>query len=218
MKVYYAAGLKDLAMASGHRGETLTSLGNASHFSRTHAFLMQVWEAFYRYFLKHYLFQHCSETSVEAETILQAIRAGLLVSDQQCKEDKPYYDFIRLTHSVESETSDLYGRFANYRHRLAESNDTLKFWLGFVFQDGLAYVGLYLAIRGGLWDLRLASLKEMCPVFTAFDHIHYLKMLVMANIVLPKICPGNQIPQPDSAKSGSHIWSYGTRYCCQIWS
>ena len=32
---------------------------------------------------------------------------------------------------------------------------------------------------GGLWDFRLASLKGMCAVFTAFDHIHHLKVLVL---------------------------------------
>ena len=117
--------LKHLAIASGHRGETLTSLGNASHFNRTHGFLMQVWKAIY-----HYFFQHRSETSVEAEAILQAIQAGLLVSDQQYKEGESYDS----THSVESENSDLYCRFAKYRNRLAESNDKLKFWLRFVFE------------------------------------------------------------------------------------
>ena len=51
MKVYFEVGLKDLARAVGFRAETLISLGNASNFKRTHAFLMQVWETVYRYML-----------------------------------------------------------------------------------------------------------------------------------------------------------------------
>ncbi len=50
MKVYYDAGFKKLAMASGFGAETLTSLGKASNYKRMHAFLIQVWEAFHRHF------------------------------------------------------------------------------------------------------------------------------------------------------------------------
>ena len=48
MKVYYDAGLKDLAESSGHRGETLTSIKKCSSYKRTHQFLLQAWEATYR--------------------------------------------------------------------------------------------------------------------------------------------------------------------------
>ena len=43
--------------------------------------------------------------------------------------------------------------------------------------DCLAYVGLYLAVRGDSWSLRMASLKEMYPLLTAFDRLNYLKVL-----------------------------------------
>ena len=50
MNVYYDAGLKELAMASGFRAATRTSLAKASNFKHMHAFVMQVWEAFHRHF------------------------------------------------------------------------------------------------------------------------------------------------------------------------
>ena len=54
---------------------------------------------------------------------------------------------------------------------------TWAFWHNFVFQDALAYIGLYLAIRGGMWDMRMGSLKEMCPLFAAIDRLNYRKII-----------------------------------------
>ena len=40
----------------------------------------------------------------------------------------------------------------------------------FVFNDCYIYLALYLAKRGSSWKLRLSSLKQMAPLFTAFDN------------------------------------------------
>lgn len=47
----------------------------------------------------------------------------------------------------------------------------------FVFQDAMAYISLSLAIRSGDWNLRMASIKSMSAVFTAFDHPNYQKLI-----------------------------------------
>ena len=41
----------------------------------------------------------------------------------------------------------------------------------------MAYVGLFLAIRSGDWDLRMACMKKMAPMFTAFNHQIYQKLI-----------------------------------------
>ena len=78
---------------------------------------------------------------------------------------------------MKSDYESVYKDFIAFVEDLARRDDTWKFWYGFVFHDSLVYVGLYLAIRGGTWSLRMASLKEMCPLFTAFDRVNYLKIL-----------------------------------------
>ena len=76
MHVYFRAGLiNDLAKVSGFRTETLTSLGNASKFKRTHAFLMQVWEALYRYCFD--LYMSCCELP-PSESELDGVKDRLL--------------------------------------------------------------------------------------------------------------------------------------------
>ena len=55
--------------------------------------------------------------------------------------------------------------------------DTWKFWVQLVLEDVLTYVGLFLAIRGGDWQLRMTCLKLMAPIFTAFDHNTYQKLI-----------------------------------------
>ena len=67
--------------------------------------------------------------------------------------------------------------FESYKSSEAKQNPTLKFWMQFLLKDGLAYVALYLAMRSGNWELRVAALKLMGPLFNAYDRPKYSKLL-----------------------------------------
>ena len=45
MKVYFDAGLRDLAETAGCRGETFSSSAKCSNFKQTNHFILQAWEA-----------------------------------------------------------------------------------------------------------------------------------------------------------------------------
>ena len=177
MKVYYEAGLKSLAVASGHRAETLKSIGKASNFKHTHAFIMQVWEAMFREFFKQYLLSVDAEAIPECEAMFEIIKYNLLDCNKKCMEDDTFADYSDKMKVVSEVSEALYTEFMKFVDDMAKKDDTWKFWHGFVFHDCLAYVGLYVAIRGGRWGLRMAALKEMCPLFTAYDRVNYLKIL-----------------------------------------
>ena len=77
---------------------------------------------------------------------------------------------------------------------MANNDDTCiwRYWIQFVFEDALPYIGLFLALRSGDWDLRIASLKQMAPVFTIFNHKtcqkvisqHLTNLLQMPNSII----------------------------------
>ena len=79
------------------------------------------------------------------------------------------------------ETSKIIGtlatEFSLWAEEMTDRDDTWQFWSQFVFVDGIAYVGQFLAMRSGDWHLRQASIKLMARVFTAFDHQIYQKVI-----------------------------------------
>ena len=60
---------------------------------------------------------------------------------------------------------------------MVRTNDTWRFWVQFVFEDAMAYLSLFIAICSGNWDLRVASIKSMAAIFTAFDHPTYQRVI-----------------------------------------
>ena len=168
MKVYYHAGLKDIASCSGYKAETLNSLEKCSNFKRTHSFLMQVWEAMYTEIVISFTTANPHFSKLQQEIQFQISSAqdtevtsvNLLLSVQQLVKD----------HSAMEE-------FDQFLIAKANSDDTWKLWINFVFHDCFSYLCLFLAIRNSNWDLRMSSLKAMAPLFAAYDKTCYEKLI-----------------------------------------
>ena len=75
------------------------------------------------------------------------------------------------------EDAETHPNFMKYIQQMAQAEDTWKFWVQFVFSDCYSYIGLYLAIRGSNWKLRLSSLKNTAPLFAAFDRDTYERIV-----------------------------------------
>ena len=166
MKIYFAAGLREIAKNSGYNGSTLKSLEQCSNFKRTHNFLLQVWEAMFRQMLHTYLASKPNSITTDVNCILQ-----LSVETKK----SPLHTINRIRELVEDTHTD--EGFKNFIDQMSEADQTWKLWNQFVFRDLLSYYGLYLSIRCSNWELRVACLKQMVPVFMAFDREYYARII-----------------------------------------
>ena len=72
---------------------------------------------------------------------------------------------------------DYQSEFSTFMNIHMKKEETFKCWGQFVLQDCSAYVALYLAIYSGNWKLRMAAIKFMAALFTAFDRQKYQKLI-----------------------------------------
>ena len=160
-KVYFDIGLKQLAIASGFRGETLTSLQKCSHFKKTHNFIFQSWEAMYMHMLQLFVAANPSVSVLIKE--LNTIRKSMSVVST----------FNAMRHRV----SYVFCQFTSFLQSQGNNDLNWKFWKDYVLLNAFSYIALFSSIRSGNWDLRLASIKLMAPVFSAFDRPTYRKLI-----------------------------------------
>ena len=168
VKAYYHAGLRDIAMASGYRGETLSSLENCSHFKRTHFFLIQVWEAMFTAMVRSFA------ADKPDLGLLASVKSTLVEAIQ--KNTTSTHDLLLNVQCLITEALALES-FSGYVQEQRAADETWHLWSNFVLKDCFGYVGLFLGIRTSDWDLRLSSLKNMAALFSAYDRPCYQKLI-----------------------------------------
>jgi len=161
--------MKELAKCSGFRAETLTSLEKCSNFKRTHLFLMQVWEALYREIFEAFCKNRQGTVLPLFAVVLSEVHKHLQTTASLSQLQSHIHTKLAAT-VVERE-------FYEFVEKLSSADDTWRFWKQFVFGDCYAYVCLFTAIRTGNWKLRVSSLKQVTPLFAAFDWPSYQKII-----------------------------------------
>ena len=161
------------------------SIETCGKFKRTHNFIMESFEALYRVMLEQFfesrdpVTSKCKFTSEEVESL---ITQSLLSVDH---ENFPT-SFNQCLQSVQERLSGLFLDFQNFIQEKARQDETWRFWIQYVFQDVTTYAGLYFAMRSGKWQLRMSCIKQMGPVFQAFNHHTYSKLI--SNHIADVLC------------------------------
>ena len=127
MKVYYAAGLKDLVESAGFRGETLTSSSKCSNCRHAHRFILQTWEAFYRHMYSCFISQQSNTSEEHTADILAPVRAMLQECVDECKYNRSYQPFLEYLCSLGSQEHSNSKDFLTYVSMKAEIDSNWKF-------------------------------------------------------------------------------------------
>jgi hypothetical protein len=179
MKIYFDAGLKELA-AKHHHGATLKLLMECSKFAMTHHFLQQVWEAMYRRQIQSFLSARHEnvDTPHTALAIVTENVMDIVSSMGETQTNKTVSEAIARKYvDMTDEVSLVQSEFAKWREECASVNKTFAFWDRFVHVDMISYLALHLAIRNKDWQLRMFGLKRLAGLFHAFDRQNYLRMI-----------------------------------------
>ena len=177
MKIYWDAGLKDLAKVS-HAG-SLSSLQTCGNFTKTHRFLMQSYEAIYMLQLKMFLAQRKQEdqeSSMSNNEILSTVEEVLKrMTGASFSDTKLFIDAQKQLESVLFPF--LHEELNAYCSTMSNQYKTFAFWDRFLKNDMFAYIEFYISLRSRNWHGRLAAVKKMCELFHAFDRYNYSKWL-----------------------------------------
>ena len=81
-------------------------------------------------------------------------------------------------YAIEECVGDHYQSFQYFIQSMSDKDPNWKFWIEFLQMNNcFGYIALFYAIQSRNWNLHLASLKIMAPVFSAFNRTTYRKLI-----------------------------------------
>ena len=170
MKLYNDAGLKNL-LSMFHRGATHAAVASASGFKKTHMFLIQVWEAFYRNqietFAKHEILINESSKALSFQSIVKSVKDKLIRSGANV-----FHNF-----NISEISTIFHNEFIPFFNTMGIADATSNFWHNFIHRDMFHYASLFLAIRLRQFPLCTAAVRMLTPIFHAMDRPVYLKLV-----------------------------------------
>lgn len=166
LKIYFDAELSDLAKASGYQPNSISS-----NFKRTHYFLLESWHSLFQHFLMLFIQQKAPPD------FLNYVQQWLKSFPPSRNQQATLRNLMQLLEDLSDKYQDFHDDFMKYIEEQSSQNQTWKFWSQYVFHNCFAYVTLHLAIRCHKWDLRIAAIKSMAALFTAYDRPNYQKLI-----------------------------------------
>lgn len=146
---------------------------------------MQICEAIFQHMLTcfmkhrngHTLLQNFPSNCFQSSRIVSAIADILEDINSDCTPNEVCTKIQSVTSTITKEYSQLQDEFLAFVNHLSSVDDNWLFWVRFVLEDVVSYMCLYIGIRTRSWDLRMAGIKDMSPLFLVFDRPTYRKLI-----------------------------------------
>lgn len=107
-------------------------------------------------------------------------------------EENKTSELQKLQSSLENnlQVNILKENFNQFTEHMCQMDDTFRFWHDFIHKHCFSYVSLFLAFRNSNWNLRMGSLKNLAPLFHAYDRHMYLRLIPnhIADVLTMPIC------------------------------
>ncbi len=183
IKMYGPGGLYDLIKIF-HKGKTANSILQATSWDKTHNFLLQVFEATFRYQIELYL-KYRSDSlpkgtiNAKNDLLIDNIATKIipLLESHTTNCDDMHQKLTNTLDELNMLIKENYDDFKMFLDTVSEDNENFKFWCNFVHKDCILYISLYLAIRSGNWSLRNAALYKISHYFHVSDSKYYFRLL-----------------------------------------
>ena len=184
MGLYFKAGLEQLSKIL-HHGKSSSIIEQTTNFKHVHMFLIQIWESIYRMQIEKFFTWRETKSSQSCtmsndEVLLKIDETIQLLSKSERKNgfDNDVLDsFIKSQATLFQCLDGLENDFKRFRQESCTSSATFAFWDKFLHVHCLYYISLWISVRTSNWNLRLASIKGIAPVFHVCDKPHYSQLL-----------------------------------------
>ena len=149
MKIYWHAGLKNMAENAGNKTKILNSLEKFGSFQRTHNFLIQSFHAILRCQIDAF-FESLSPDTDEHHSAFFHTLSLMFETISKSKSSHGQieaFNEIQKFVSVSPDSEALHKSFHAFCQSVCVEDDTCSLWREFVTGSMLPYLGLYLSMR-----------------------------------------------------------------------
>ena len=177
MKIYLDAGLREMIHLV-HQGILAKVVSDATGFDKTHNFLLQCWEALYRFELQMFFLSQTNSSLVDISFSFE--NSCHIISDyfkSANSRDINCEHIVMMMNQFDENLAGVQAEFSKFCDNLCTINKTWQLLHNFIHVDCLIYIKNFISLRTGNWNLRNLCIKHISKMAQVTDSRFYSRLL-----------------------------------------